>query len=429
MRLTEAKIKEAILHPEKLARQEAVLYFSNCFSGDTDVMPLAIQAIEKFGRRQAFQWVHPLEHLAQTEATVEWAIRELHREEDRADDRSRYFPVLSRILCNADPRVVAPRAPEVLQAPGFMQTLTPDFQERLDLFTWDVDRCWKELEDLCQEAVRSETGDVDLERGERIVEALARQGEKYTDRILELLARKVTDFESDPMSWLEIFLVELAGRMRLEPAVPLIVAKLHEMGEILSEESVNALGRIGTDAAAEAVTEGWLAAEWDYRLYATGALEKIHSDTTVRKCLELLPQDPDTSIRSRLADALLAQFAFEGIEPIRQMVERRAYDSFSVDLMNRLVAVSTIMDVTFPELPVWKRQMEEKLALTERRTREALDRFEAPNPITPAAPASMDDYRERKLTPFLRPDKKVGRNDPCPCGSGKKFKKCCMSKE
>jgi uncharacterized protein YecA (UPF0149 family) len=21
--------------------------------------------------------------------------------------------------------------------------------------------------------------------------------------------------------------------------------------------------------------------------------------------------------------------------------------------------------------------------------------------------------------------KKVGRNDPCPCGSGKKFKKCC----
>lgn len=24
--------------------------------------------------------------------------------------------------------------------------------------------------------------------------------------------------------------------------------------------------------------------------------------------------------------------------------------------------------------------------------------------------------------------KKVGRNDPCPCGSGKKFKKCCERK-
>ena len=23
---------------------------------------------------------------------------------------------------------------------------------------------------------------------------------------------------------------------------------------------------------------------------------------------------------------------------------------------------------------------------------------------------------------------KVGRNDPCPCGSGKKYKKCCLNK-
>ena len=28
---------------------------------------------------------------------------------------------------------------------------------------------------------------------------------------------------------------------------------------------------------------------------------------------------------------------------------------------------------------------------------------------------------------FLGPDKKVGRNDPCPCGSGKKYKKCCLA--
>ncbi len=27
--------------------------------------------------------------------------------------------------------------------------------------------------------------------------------------------------------------------------------------------------------------------------------------------------------------------------------------------------------------------------------------------------------------PFVRPSVKIGRNDPCPCGSGKKYKKCC----
>ena len=26
---------------------------------------------------------------------------------------------------------------------------------------------------------------------------------------------------------------------------------------------------------------------------------------------------------------------------------------------------------------------------------------------------------------YRRPDPKIGRNDPCPCGSGKKHKKCC----
>jgi preprotein translocase subunit SecA len=28
------------------------------------------------------------------------------------------------------------------------------------------------------------------------------------------------------------------------------------------------------------------------------------------------------------------------------------------------------------------------------------------------------------LAPFVRADRKVGRNEPCPCGSGKKYKHC-----
>ena len=30
-----------------------------------------------------------------------------------------------------------------------------------------------------------------------------------------------------------------------------------------------------------------------------------------------------------------------------------------------------------------------------------------------------------KKQPVRNAGKKVGRNDPCPCGSGKKYKKCC----
>ena len=34
-------------------------------------------------------------------------------------------------------------------------------------------------------------------------------------------------------------------------------------------------------------------------------------------------------------------------------------------------------------------------------------------------------YKEQKLSTTVVKDKKIGRNDPCPCGSGLKYKKCC----
>lgn len=34
-------------------------------------------------------------------------------------------------------------------------------------------------------------------------------------------------------------------------------------------------------------------------------------------------------------------------------------------------------------------------------------------------------YREQKKSGTVIKEKKIGRNDPCPCGSGKKYKKCC----
>ena len=30
-----------------------------------------------------------------------------------------------------------------------------------------------------------------------------------------------------------------------------------------------------------------------------------------------------------------------------------------------------------------------------------------------------------KAAPVVRAEQKVGRNEPCPCGSGKKYKQCC----
>ena len=42
-----------------------------------------------------------------------------------------------------------------------------------------------------------------------------------------------------------------------------------------------------------------------------------------------------------------------------------------------------------------------------------------------AAPTDSVKWSPAPLTSPVRTTPKVGRNDPCPCGSGKKYKKCC----
>jgi SWIM/SEC-C metal-binding protein len=40
----------------------------------------------------------------------------------------------------------------------------------------------------------------------------------------------------------------------------------------------------------------------------------------------------------------------------------------------------------------------------------------------------LKNQRNRSETPIIRTPMKVSPNDYCPCGSGLKYKKCCMSK-
>ncbi|MBQ8759436.1 MAG: SEC-C domain-containing protein [Clostridia bacterium] len=57
-------------------------------------------------------------------------------------------------------------------------------------------------------------------------------------------------------------------------------------------------------------------------------------------------------------------------------------------------------------------------------------------PSATAAPNSRENVygraakpEKQSAEPYVKPkSEQVGRNDPCPCGSGLKYKKCCMLK-
>jgi preprotein translocase subunit SecA len=66
----------------------------------------------------------------------------------------------------------------------------------------------------------------------------------------------------------------------------------------------------------------------------------------------------------------------------------------------------------------------EPMSEEERQAQLARQRAEAERTQRIAAAAGRDTASPVPTT-VVREDKKVGRNDPCPCGSGKKYKKCC----
>ena len=69
-------------------------------------------------------------------------------------------------------------------------------------------------------------------------------------------------------------------------------------------------------------------------------------------------------------------------------------------------------------------------ARTEKETAEQVENLHAAQDVTNAAVAGsagkFDISNFRKTRPWVR-DAKVRRNDPCPCGSGKKYKNCCLA--
>ncbi len=56
-------------------------------------------------------------------------------------------------------------------------------------------------------------------------------------------------------------------------------------------------------------------------------------------------------------------------------------------------------------------------------------------PLTGSSRSELHDIDDdfellpASLEPFQRETPRIGRNDPCPCGSGKKFKKCCLRRQ
>jgi hypothetical protein len=417
MRLTQEQIKRGILHPERMARDVALRYFTNSFSDDRTVMPLAIEAIEAYGWDKAFLF-HSLAGLAQTEDTLLWVIDQLNRQgRPESDEDFHHCLRLSRIISEANVSLLMRHEQAVLGLEGLFAEFREAIAERLRMMTLDTETLWAELEQFCQDTKdKRYSNEVDQGHAFRLAEAIARDGDT-ADRVLSILSKKLQRTENNPMAWMQIAAARIAGDMRLAEAAPLLTARLmDDSGQMMNEQCERAFMKIGGDATVEAIAAAFGEAPWRFKLYASAAFEHIHCDSVVPKSLELLQPEKDPTIRENLVAALMGNFCSDGIEQARQMALRGSHE-----LRWILVGVALLMDMPFPELQKWNKEEQQDGQRLKRLMEEWPSAAPAPAPNMPA----FDNVVYPEPVHPIVAKEKVGRNDPCPCGSGKKYKKCC----
>jgi hypothetical protein len=418
MRLMEAQVKQAILHEDKDVREAAVYYFSRSFTTDLSIMPLAIRAIEQYGWKDAFEFYSFTSELPQTDETVLWLLGQLKKYCSSTDEQElKYAHAAMQGLTHADAAILDRHQSIILNLDLLEDEAKKVISERIAFSSNSAEELWHELEAFCN---RSDTLDKvpdDLDLADHLVEALGRHPEFSIPKVLAILNGKPKD------NWLELCAIRLAGELRLQQAVPAIIALHNDADDWIFEDGHRALVKIGGDQVVEELARAYPAGSNDLRSTAASVLESIHTDLSVQTCLKFYENEQDHHTRCSLIQSALLNFATEAIEPARQLILKTPLDPEVIGVRNDLLTGCKVLGERFPELDEWTEDAKNDVEFRKdwyRKNVIDLDEFELENE------EEIDDDLpdESAIVQKVR----IGRNDPCPCGSGKKFKKCCLSK-
>ncbi len=487
MRLLMNQIRPMILNPDWEVRNLALGRFRESFSTDSAVMPLMIEAVETFGWTEAcspYTFDRPFE---QTTETVRWLVQQLEGP-NIATDRDPlwkcWLRFLSWQLSAADAALLLPYEGCLRDLPSLDLECCEKIEKRLPMTFMDPQTGWQELERFCKESAEDfDLIDFSDDDFYRFAEVILRDGPQFAERVLEILARPMAECDEDPEYWMQAAAMFLAGRLRLGGAIAPLVDHLSEDvaedGQWYCYRCVEALIRIGTDDVIREIAAWFPRESWDFRSVACQVFHGIHGEFAVKTGLALMSRETDNTLQTFLANGLLYQFDTDVIEPVRKLILKGKCEDQEDAIIRRLVALTKSMNVPIPESDPWRERAKESLA---RQRQELEGRLNEEGQLPDDWDAEFDEFEqnycsfdvcdedrlddgilnedienldededvdeeeaevedfdnlldppeevEEKISrPVVRADPKVGRNEPCPCGSGKMFKNCCLNRQ
>lgn len=185
----------------------------------------------------------------------------------------------------------------------------------------------------------------------------------------------------------------------------------------------------------------WNAAETYVHLVRDGRLTRAEAVERLRRLLRDATEQEDTEVAGGLVCALLSFAPVEALDDLRAAFDREVVDTCLVDwgsVERSIDEDSDEMRKSLDRCPPTKIDTIEELQHWAA-FREEPSKWPLPPPVhtvhissplgmsisSPPGATSFPAPLEPLASPVEPRGDRVGRNAPCPCGSGKKFKKCC----
>ena len=213
--------------------------------------------------------------------------------------------------------------------------------------------------------------------------------------------------------------------------------KLHVDTDFMLERCMTALAKIGDPEASRLVRAAYLPASDTFKIFSSSVFGSIKHEESEEAILDLLRSEEDPTFRTILCVGLCDLFSERG-DPGGDVGDRVRLRHLLRPPGGSPAAGPRGVEDRAPGGGALEGRAHEggTAARGEARRdgarRQTLSRNagEGARPLREGPKAEAVRGHRRSLPPaapttIRRTGQKVGRNDPCPCGSGKKYKKCC----
>jgi hypothetical protein len=439
----------AFTHEDRVVRNTALELVTRCKAGGMDATRQALRTIEAHGFDRGFLYLHNLLELPLDDETSGQLLGLLSSEHHRGSSHLA-FNWLTKM---ASVGFLGIHREAIRGLEKDYESFFPDdfigkrIEDRLRLAATPPSELLLRLDALPMEcSVPRPTYPVDLvNEASKIIDTLAdipafrgeleSRANSWIALELEADAPDIAEGETPVLDnfWSVLFAVSIVGKLRLQHTVPTLVKLLSLDNDSMNEHVADALVEMSSIHTLQSWEEAYPKLEWHERLFLGGTCSHISEPGVDAFLQRLLDSEEDPELFIRLMACLSMQPTKRATETCAEFYRDYQDDPEAQEIAENLYTRHIVLDQSHVDLKNWKkvscdiyeRFLKVKSSVSDFSFPEPDDTDEeslddAPLPWNSPAPSS------KIAEPFIAPPK-TARNDPCPCGSGKKFKKCCFT--